>query len=435
MTAQFKLSSTTLEDTSGIPIPGGKVYFYDPGTTTPRAVYSDDDLTVLLTQPALSNSSGRWPQIYVQPGTYRFRVYDASDALLFEEDNVDPGLVTSVSGTLPVASGGTGASTAAGARSNLGAAAQSDLNTANVTIGTIQTDLDTAETQITSINSSISALQTAVDSVIDPSGSKRQVIQTCPVDTNGLSSFFAATYGSLAATTQNITVDAPLVVSVAKGFGIAGAVERFGLTSANLTFSGLTPSTTNYAYVDVATDGTLTAGFSVLAPTYQRGGSPLTGADQFTFQIDRMKGYVGNGTTAVESNRVFIGELVTSGSAVVSTVGYQPQGFSDVTRSGSLPLASTATSISHNIGIQNIRLRLYLKCVTTEAGYTAGQIVHDPVTIATDYNTLGRVYARNSVTLYTGTTPFSAQGIAGAGASFRPTAANWNLGIIAERDF
>jgi hypothetical protein len=110
-------------DLLGEPAPGAKLRFYDAGTTTPRTVYSDSGASIAISQPVIADSAGFFVQIYLQTGAYKTTLHSSADVLLETADNLDPGLSTGA-GALAVASGGTGATTAAGARSNLGAFSQ-----------------------------------------------------------------------------------------------------------------------------------------------------------------------------------------------------------------------------------------------------------------------------------------------------------------------
>lgn len=53
-----------LNNATGQPYTGAKMYFYLTGTTTPTTVYSDAPLTTPLAQPILSNDEGRFPAVY-----------------------------------------------------------------------------------------------------------------------------------------------------------------------------------------------------------------------------------------------------------------------------------------------------------------------------------------------------------------------------------
>lgn len=118
-------------DSNGEPIVGAKLHVYEAGTTTDRNIYSDSGLSAAMTNPLAganaSNASGDFPRFYMQPGTYKLRAVTSSDTLIWEYDNIDTG-TSAGAGALPIASGGTGATTAAAARTNLGAASASEVS-------------------------------------------------------------------------------------------------------------------------------------------------------------------------------------------------------------------------------------------------------------------------------------------------------------------
>lgn len=70
---------------------GDKLYFYDAGTSTPQAVYSDGALSVARDQPIQADARGMFPVIYLSPtpGSYRQKLTDASDVLIFDDDDID----------------------------------------------------------------------------------------------------------------------------------------------------------------------------------------------------------------------------------------------------------------------------------------------------------------------------------------------------------
>lgn len=45
-------------DINGVPVVGAKWTFFEAGTSTPLAVYTDSDLSVAWVQPILSNAAG-----------------------------------------------------------------------------------------------------------------------------------------------------------------------------------------------------------------------------------------------------------------------------------------------------------------------------------------------------------------------------------------
>lgn len=127
-------------DGNGKPYPGAKMYVYEAGTTTDLIVYSDNALTTAHTQPVVADANGIFPQIYMSADVYKFKLDTSVDVLIDTYDNV-ASMVAGDGGTLPVGSGGTGSTTAAGARTNLGAASQTDYTTLNTTVGNIDTEL------------------------------------------------------------------------------------------------------------------------------------------------------------------------------------------------------------------------------------------------------------------------------------------------------
>lgn len=124
MAAVFSLPGAQALDGNGNPYSGAKLYFFNAGTTTPKTVYSDSGLTTPISQPVIADSAGRFVQIFMQTSTYRVQLKTSADVLIGDYDNNDPGNPASSGATaLPVASGGTGATTGPAALANLGAAA------------------------------------------------------------------------------------------------------------------------------------------------------------------------------------------------------------------------------------------------------------------------------------------------------------------------
>jgi hypothetical protein len=140
MTQAHSFPAVDLQDTNGLPYAGMKAYFYDPGTTTPRVVYQDAGLTIPHASPVVADAAGILPQIYMPSGTYKVRYETAGAVLIDEYDNVDPGQSTSA-GALPVASGGTGATTAAGARTNLSVPSQAAFDALDTRVADVETIL------------------------------------------------------------------------------------------------------------------------------------------------------------------------------------------------------------------------------------------------------------------------------------------------------
>lgn len=129
-------------DGNGVPVSGAKLYVYEAGTTTKRAIYSDASLSVAAANPLTADAEGWFALTYTASGTYKLRMERASGALIEEADNLDTGVPVG-GGALAVAAGGTGATTAAGARTNLSVPSASEMATAQTDIATLQTRLGT----------------------------------------------------------------------------------------------------------------------------------------------------------------------------------------------------------------------------------------------------------------------------------------------------
>jgi len=99
MTAPFLSPGFRATDSDDNPLAGGYINFYAAGTTTPKAVYSDADLSTSLGTTVNLNSAGAPVSgsnvpvlIYPGLGDYKIRYYDADDTLIFEFDDY-PGAV------------------------------------------------------------------------------------------------------------------------------------------------------------------------------------------------------------------------------------------------------------------------------------------------------------------------------------------------------
>lgn len=116
---------------------GSKLYWYVANTSTPADTYTTPALNVENTNPVLAEADGRWPEIWLAPGDYKF-VLTAPDGSpadpirTVDDFNVpdtppafDPDLDAFLAGDvpLPVASGGTGSTSAVNALIALGALA------------------------------------------------------------------------------------------------------------------------------------------------------------------------------------------------------------------------------------------------------------------------------------------------------------------------
>lgn len=194
----------------------------------------------------------------------------------------------------------------------------------------------------------------------------RQTVQIGSVDANGYANYL----------TTSVTLNLPIAATTVplKIHAAGGAVsnDRLGTVSADTTLL-LTASVTSYIYASVSNTGVVTFGSTTLAPIYQFGGTISVTNGQYTFDISRMTMFLGNGTTAAQVYVTFIGEAVTSGTAVTSVVNYALNGVYDSGYTATIPASSTITSKNHNIGTYPWIYKLETLVTTANNGYAVGE--------------------------------------------------------------
>jgi microcystin-dependent protein len=110
-------SGTQFFDDSGTPLAGGLIYTYAAGGTTPLVTYTSSAGITSHPNPIVLDSAGRINEIWIPEGTsYKFILKSSTNVLIGSFDNLFPIASLPVS----IANGGTGATTADGARINLG---------------------------------------------------------------------------------------------------------------------------------------------------------------------------------------------------------------------------------------------------------------------------------------------------------------------------
>jgi len=77
-----------LFDDQGEVLAGGKVYFYEPGTTTAKDTYTTSSLGTANANPVILDSAGR-ATIWLN-GDYKVILKDSSDVTIYTEDNINP---------------------------------------------------------------------------------------------------------------------------------------------------------------------------------------------------------------------------------------------------------------------------------------------------------------------------------------------------------
>lgn len=140
MTTHLSKPFIHVSDSNGMPYVGAVLKVYDFGTTTLSSIYSDEALSVAITNPLTgvnaSDASGNFQRIYAAAGKYKIRAETSTGTLIWEYDNIDIGLGFG-GGPLAIASGGTGATSAAAALTALGAASASSVTALSSDIANI----------------------------------------------------------------------------------------------------------------------------------------------------------------------------------------------------------------------------------------------------------------------------------------------------------
>jgi hypothetical protein len=272
------------------------------------------------------------------------------------------------------------------------------------------------------------------------SAGERQTATSGPVaPTTGLPSFLPSTTVGLSITSSNVSGAAPLIVSAANNSdtGTGLLKNRVGITTSNLTWSGLAAGTTNFLYVTVAANGNLTTGSTTLEPIYQWGGVPPITNKQFTFNIGEMRGYLGDGSTAPQSYVVFVGEAVTSGTQVTGTAAYAYNGRYEGLFAGPLVAGPNWVGTGHNIGVKPTFYDFIVVNISQDWQYVVGDTLHAGSLVG-DYSTftlpLALTANRTAITYYApaGNSPYVTTD-KGGNTRITLDRAKWQYKFIARR--
>ena len=79
-------------DSNGDPVAGGKLFFYETGTSTPATTYSDQGETSANANPVILDADGRMPDVFYS-GQLKITLTDANDVVIETRDPV--GLLSS----------------------------------------------------------------------------------------------------------------------------------------------------------------------------------------------------------------------------------------------------------------------------------------------------------------------------------------------------
>lgn len=82
------LSLSQQFDSLGKPLNGGRLYFFQAGTTTPQSAYQDSGLTIPHPNPIVLDSAGRIPQFFLADGSIKIRLDNAAGVTQIAADGV-----------------------------------------------------------------------------------------------------------------------------------------------------------------------------------------------------------------------------------------------------------------------------------------------------------------------------------------------------------
>jgi hypothetical protein len=189
-----------------------------------------------------------------------------------------------------------------------------------------------------------------------------------------------------------------------------------------------------YLYIDVAADNTCTTGSTTLAPVYQWGGTYSITNLQNTFNIQEMTMKVGNGSTAAQVYRVFVGEVTVAGGVTTAIVWYQLMRRFTGAWVATLPAASVQVSANHNLGSQEFVSQFEVECTTNDSGFVVGDRI-DQLSSGVSGTYLVPIAIRKgrlSMSISTApgaSNPFSANP-AGGGTPIQLTNASWKYRFV-----
>lgn len=101
MAQRFIMPILQVFQDDGTPLPNAKLYFYETGTTTPKATYSDDLYTSANSNPVVADASGRFiANIFLKTSTGRYRVIlkDENNVTIWDKDPVGLEVPASIKG-------------------------------------------------------------------------------------------------------------------------------------------------------------------------------------------------------------------------------------------------------------------------------------------------------------------------------------------------
>lgn len=248
-------SFINLIDSNGIPYASAKVFVCDAGTTNLKTIYSDAGLSTPATNPVSVSSGGPHDIRYVAAGTYKIIVETGGGDTIgsgttqsrYCKDNVDTGVAVG-SGALPIASGGTSATSAAAARTALSVPSAAE-------VASIATDVAELQDTLTGTDATQLAAGTTAQRPVSPAVGQIRHNTT----TTKLEDYISGGWDNLMHESANATATADVLAETAAATFIRPdrliSSPRVAKALAYVTFSGGTPTmTTNTGFSSTITD-------------------------------------------------------------------------------------------------------------------------------------------------------------------------------------
>lgn len=90
MSVLLTLPITRAFDSAGDALPGAQLYFYATGTSNPKTVYLNANLSTAATNPVLADSAGRFAALWLDTsaGAYTVKLLTSAGVLVWSVDGV-----------------------------------------------------------------------------------------------------------------------------------------------------------------------------------------------------------------------------------------------------------------------------------------------------------------------------------------------------------
>jgi hypothetical protein len=243
------------------------------------------------------------------------------------------------------------------------------------------TDDGSTQLQVASLKVGGVAITGAAPAIVTTS--KRQVILSGPVFSDGSPNLFPEYVGGLTLTTNSLT-SAPLVVTAAGGFSAAGEINRVGVATTSLSWTLPANNGPTHLYVDVGESGVLTPSWTTSAPIYRSGGDrPTASGGSDVFNVNEMYMSIGSGAAALKVFRVYLGSCAVGADSIfaagVGTAAYKAEYYGPVV--SGLPAAGAQFDAVHNITPTGgdgfgVHAELEYKCLVANNGYAVGEVTN-----------------------------------------------------------